>query len=135
MRTVIYLPHTRELCLIPHQICDRHLSLQKGTVNTDVTTSPSQGLSSHLAKDAEIQMLRVHVCVCFLVLSCLLVSVLCNVVTSKCCRTYADEADDSNESGSLGVCDVCVSTHVCVCLCATDLTIFGWFSVPVAVLF
>lgn len=66
-----------------------------------------------------------HVCLLSL-LSCLLISALCKVVTSKCCRTYADEADDYNESGSRGVCDVCEHAHVCVCLCATELR---WFSV------
>lgn len=65
-------------------------------MNIDITTSPSRGLSSQLSKDAEIQMLCVHVCL----LSCVkLFAGQCKVVTSKCCRTYADEADDCNESG------------------------------------
>lgn len=69
-------------------------------------------------------MLCVHVCVCFLVLSCLLVSVLCKVVTSKCCRTYADEADDCNESGfAWCVMCVCVSTHMCVSVCALQTSV------------
>lgn len=121
LRTVINLPHTRELCLIPHQICDWHLSLQKGTVNTDVTTSPSQGLSSHLAKDAETQKLCVHVCVCFLVLSCLLVSVLCNIVTSAVVLTLMRLMTLMKVVRL--VCVMCVWARTCVSVCVLQTSV------------
>lgn len=58
------------------------------------------------------------VCARVCLLSCVkLFAGQCKVVTSKCCRTYADEADDCNESGfAWCVWCVCVWARTCVCL-------------------